>query len=189
MTNKFSSALLYRVARYYYVDNLSQTSINVSRFGEKFGAQTCYLNISCLKNPEEPFSKAERANIAQIASYWDRLDAAVFSLGAPRMLNDTYLKDELGLERFSETDNDPSASGEMLSQVFFPDGRRACPIGKGLSVVALPLERLREVPVTVCVAAGCYKAEPVWHAMKNGYVKTLIVDHLLAGEILKIAQK
>ena len=85
MTNKFSSALLYRVARYYYVDNLSQTSINVSRFGEKFGAQTCYLNISCLKNPEEPFSKAERANIAQIASYWDRLDAAVFSLGAPRM--------------------------------------------------------------------------------------------------------
>ena len=166
-----------------------QTSINVSRFGERFGAQTCYLNISCLRAPGEPFSETERMNIEQIRSYWDRLDAAVFSLGAPPVRNNMYLADELGIESFSETDNDPDARGEMLSQVFFSDGRGACPIGRGTTVVALPLERLRALPVTVCVAAGNYKAEPVWNAAKNGYIKTLAVDHLLAEEILRIAQK
>jgi len=166
-----------------------QTSINVSRFGEKFGSQTCYLNISSYHSPGETFNEAERVNIQQIKNYWDCLDAAVFSIGAPPVRNDIYLKDELGMERFSETDNDPEAQGEMLSQVFFSDGRKSCPIGNDMSVVAIPLERLNEVPITVCVAAGNYKAVPIYHAAKNGYIKTLIVDHLLAEEILYLAQK
>ena len=170
--------------------NLSlQTSINVSRFGEALGAQSCYLNISSLRDPSEPYNEAERVNIEHIESYWNKLDAAVVSLGAPPVLNTLYLTDEMAPANFSETDSDPAARGEMLSQVFYCDGRESCAISKLMAVVALPLERLREVPVTVCVAAGNYKAMPVWQAAKNGYFKNLVVDHLLAEEILEIAKQ
>lgn len=166
-----------------------QTSVNVSRFGEALGAQSCYLNISSLRDPSEPYNEFERVNLQQIEGYWSRLDAAIVSLGAPPVLNTLYLTDEMAPDNFSETDRDPAARGEMLSQVFYSDSRASCPISKLMSVVALPLERLREVPVTICVAAGDYKALPVWQAAKNGYFKTLVVDHLLAEKILEISRK
>ncbi|MGI6151984.1 MAG: sugar-binding transcriptional regulator [Christensenellales bacterium] len=167
-----------------------QTSINVSRFGERFGGQTYYLNISSAPGPMGRRSEAEVYNIRQIKEYWDQLDAAIFSLGAPPLENEIYLKDEMTMDMFSVNDVDPESRGEMLSQVFFSDGRPSCPVGKEEArVVALPLERLRTVPFTMLIAAGNYKAKPVYYACKNGYAKTLVIDHLMAEEILKFAQE
>ncbi|MEG0751546.1 MAG: sugar-binding domain-containing protein [Oscillospiraceae bacterium] len=165
-----------------------QTSINVSRFGERFGSQTYYLNISSLRGENDAFSEAETYNVRQIQDYWNHLDAAIYSLGSPPLYNDMYLKEELGPDKFSVTDSDPDGRGEMLSQVYFSDGRQSCPIGPGMSVVALPLEKLREVHRTICVAAGNYKAEPIFYAARNGYFRTLVVDHLLAEELLRVSQ-
>ncbi len=167
-----------------------QTGVNVSRFGERFVGQTYYLNISSGLSPNGQRSEAEAYNIRQIGEYWKQLDAAIFSLGAPPLENDIYLKDEMSMDMFSVSDVDPESRGEMLSQVFFSDGRPSCPVGREEArVIALPLEKLRAVPFTMLIAAGNYKAKPVYYACKNGYAKTLVVDHLLAEEILKIAMK
>lgn len=167
-----------------------QTSINVSRFGERFGGQTYYLNISSIMGPKGQRSEAEGHNIRQIGEYWNQLDAAIFSLGAPPLENDVYLKDEMTMDMFSVSDVDPENRGEMLSQVFFSDGRPSCPVGReNARVIALPLERLCAVPFTMLIAAGVYKAKPVYYACKNGYAKVLVIDHLMAEEMLKLAKK
>ena len=168
-----------------------QTSINVSRYGERFGSQTYYLNISSLRGPKEPRSNAEVYNISELEEYWNKLDAAIFSLGAPPLENVIYLKDEMTMDMFSVSDTDPNSRGEMLSQVFFSDGRPSCPVGRegGARVIALPLEKLRDVPITILVAAGNYKAKPIYYACRNGYAKTVVVDNLTAEEILKAAEE
>ncbi len=167
-----------------------QTGINVSRFGERFGGQTYYLNISNFRGATGQRSEAETYNIQELEEYWAKLDAAIFSLGAPPMENDIYLKNEMTMDMFTENDMDPNNRGEMLSQVFFSDERASCPIGKeGRRVVAFPLEKLRELRCTMLIAAGVKKAKPVYYACKKGYANTLVIDHLMAEEILKLAEE
>jgi len=167
-----------------------QTSNNVCRFGEKLDAQTYYLNISCMRGKYEGFSAAEQYNISQIRQYWDTLDAAIFSLGAAPLENYVYLETEMSADQFTIFDKDPEAQGEILSQVYFSDKERtAQPIGKDAVVVAMPLEKLRDVPYTLLVAAGNYKAEPLYYAVMNGYAKNIVIDHMLAEELLKICEE
>ena len=167
-----------------------QTSHNVSRFADKFGAETYYLNLSGFRRPNEPLNEAELYNVRQIEEYWEKLEAAIFSVGTPPLTDLCYMMDTIDPAQFTVTDSDPDGRGEILAQVYFSDGRPACHIGEGVvSMVSMPLERLRTIPVTICVAAGTYKAEPVYYAVMNGYVKTLIIDHLLAEAILKVADE
>jgi deoxyribonucleoside regulator len=162
-----------------------QTGINVSRFGERFGGQTYYLQISGMGRTR---TEAEEHNIRQIRAYWDQLDAAVFSLGPPPAENDIYLKDEMTADMFSPHDLDPDSRGEMLSQVFYASGRRSRPVGReDYRVIALPLEELRKVPLTILIAAGVHKAKPVYSACKNSYARVLVIDHLMAEELLRLA--
>lgn len=165
-----------------------QTSHNVSRFADKFGSETYYLNLSGFRRPNEPLNDAELFNVRQIEEYWARLEAAVFSVGTPPLTERCYMMDTIDPAQFTVTDADPDGRGEILSQVYFSDDRPACPIGQGVvSMVYLPLEQLKNVPVTVCVAAGSYKAEALYYAILHGYCKTIILDHLLAEELLKLA--
>ena len=39
------------------------------------------------------------------------------------------------------------------------------------------------------IAAGVKKAKPVYYACKKGYANTLVIDHLMAEEILKLAEE
>lgn len=170
-----------------------QNSTIVSRYGERFGAETYYLNISGKLLPGESRPASDVHNIEQLEEYWKRMDAAIFGLGFPPVTNDHYLKKELAITDFSERDFDPDARGEMLSQVYFSDGS-ACPVGgekaekEQRNVIAFPLQHLKDIPQTICLAAG-EKAEPVYYAAKNKYFKTLITDHLLAQKILAIIER
>ncbi len=176
------------------VSNLSlrnrflQTSNIVSRYGERFDSETYYLNISAVKAPNEPRTESEILNIRQLEQYWDSLDVALISLGAPPLENTQYLQTMIAPDMFSARDVDPDARGEMLSQTYFSDGT-FCPIGRNIEVVAFPLDRLRDVPSVICLAAGTYKAEPLLYAARNGFFKTLITDHLTAQEILRLLKK
>lgn len=162
-----------------------QTGENVSRYGSRFGGQTYYLNVSMCK-PTDPRPLAEEYNVAQIHEYWNRLDAAVFSLGAPPTREKCYMVDELNRDMFSVTDLDPDAKAEILSQMVFADERPSRLIGRNIAIEAFPLEQLKRVPRTVLMAAGNYKAEPVLWAARKGYFNTLIVDHLLAEQLLRL---
>ena len=166
-----------------------QTSINVSRFSEALGAQSLYLNISNLRDADVPYNAAEEANIKMIEDSWNKLDVAIFSLGPAPVNNFLYLQEELVSEDFTEADMSSAAMGEMLSQTIFNDGRPASPIGKKNTVIAFPLENLRNLKNAVLLAACHYKAEPAYWAIRNGYCNTFITDHLLAMDVLELARK
>ena len=167
-----------------------QNSTIVSRYGERFGAETYYLNISGMLLPGESRPRSDIYNIEQLKEYWRRMDAAVFGLGNPPVKNEHYLKKELSMADFSSWDTDPDARGEMLSQTYLSDGT-AFPLGgeRDRNVIAFPLDALRNIPQTILLAATEEKAEPVFYAAKNGYFKTLITDHLAAQKILAIAEE
>jgi len=176
------------VSNYSVRNRFLQTSTIVSRYGERFGAQTYYLNISSVKRPDEQRTESEILNIKQLESYWNQMDAAVLSLGAS-------LKDDGNNPYQSEVarlvtgvgDQDRER-GEMLSQLYFADGARGW-MGRDAEVVAFPLEKLKNVKNVVCIAGGFGKAEAIVYAAKNGYFKTLITDHLTATEMLEAMAK
>ncbi len=165
-----------------------QNSTIVSRYGERLGAGTYYLNISGGLLPGESRPTSDLSNIEQLKKYWNSMDAAIFGVGNPPVKNEHYLKKELAISEFSERDLDPDARGEMLSQTFFSKGSPS-PVGLSKeNVVAVPLEQLKTIPQTICVAAGEDKAAPLYYAAKRGYYKTLVTDHLAAQKILSLIE-
>lgn len=174
------------VSNYSVRNRFLQTSTIVSRYGERFGAQTYYLNISGVKRPDEHRTESEILNITQLESYWDRMDAAILGLGAPLKGTNPY-QSELG--RFGAGEDETERErGEMLSQLYFANG--ACRwMGRDVEVVAFPLEKLKDINNVICIAGGVGKAEPIVYAAKNGYFKTLVTDHLTAISALDALSK
>ncbi len=171
------------VSNYSVRNRFLQTSTIVSRYGERFGAQTYYLNISGVKRPDEHRTESEILNIRQLESYWEKMDAAVLSLGAPLKGNNPYYSE---VARFASEEE--RERGEMLSQLYFANGT-SCWMGRDVEVVAFPLGKLKDVKNVVCIAGGFGKAEPIVYAAKNGYFKTLITDHLTAISALEALAK
>jgi len=173
------------VSNYSVRNRFLQTSTIVSRYGERFGAQTYYLNISGVKRPDEQRTESEILNIRQLEGYWARMDAAVLSLGAPLMGRNPYHKE---LAQYSAEGGGEPERGEMLSQLYFSNGD-ICWMGSDVEIVAFPLNRLKNVKNVICIAGGLDKARPILYAAKNGYFKTLITDHLTATEMLDAMAK
>jgi deoxyribonucleoside regulator len=174
------------VSNYSVRNRFLQTSTIVSRYGERFGAQTYYLNISGVKRPEEQRTESEILNIRQLERYWSEMDAAVLSLGAPLKGKNPY-HSELAIYS-AEGDDEQSERGEMLSQLYFSNGE-TCWMGRDAEIVAFPLSKLKDVKNVICIAGGLDKAKPILYASKNGYFKTLITDHLTATEMLDALAK
>ena len=175
------------VSNYSVNNRFLQTSTIVSRYGERFGADTYYLNISGVKRVGEPRTQSEIVNIQQLESYWDKMDAAIVSLGAPLRHGKNPYESEV--EKYSKGDGDAvKERGEMISQLFFSSGE-SCLMGREIEVVAFPLDKLKKVKNVICIAGGVGKAEPIVYASRNGYFKTLITDHLTAGAMLEFLAK
>ncbi len=100
------------VSNYSVRNRFLQTSTIVSRYGERFGAQTYYLNISGVKRPDEQRTESEILNIKQLESYWEKMDAAVMSLGTPLKGKNPYHSE---VARFAS--DEERERGEMLSQL------------------------------------------------------------------------
>lgn len=174
------------VSNYSVRNRFLQTSTIVSRYGERFGAQTYYLNISGVKRPDEHRTESEILNIRQLEYYWTCMDAAVLGLGAPLKGKNPYHSE---LAHFgAEGEDDQRERGEMLSQLYFSNGD-TCWMGRDVEIVAFPLNRLKDIKNVICIAGGLDKAEPIIYAAKNGYLKTLITDHLTATEMLDALAK
>lgn len=56
-------------------------------------------------------------------------------------------------------------------------------------VIGISLEDLKNIDNVVAVAAGTKKAKSVFGALNGGYINTLIIDELLALEVLKLYRR
>lgn len=174
------------VSNYSVHNRFLQTSTIVSRYGERFGADTYYLNISGVKKVGEHRTESELMNIKQLEQYWSRMDAAIVSLGAPLINAKNPYESEV--KEFSRGKDANRECGELISQLYYANGESHV-MGWEIEVVTFPLDKLKKIKNVICISGGVGKAMPNIQAARNGYYKTLITDHLTAQAMLDILAK
>jgi DNA-binding transcriptional regulator LsrR (DeoR family) len=71
-----------------------------------------------------------------------------------------------------------------MAQVFYENGS-CCSVNRNFDIVAIDLQRLREIHTVVCIAAGSKKVKALINAARGGFYNTLVVDAPTAEEMLK----
>ena len=109
------------------------------------------------------------AGVRAIVELWDRLDVALYGIGAP-----SWSAAAVG-ERVDRELAAAGAIGEVLVAPFDIDGRFVCPTLRE-RVIAFDARSLGRVPVSIAVASGPGKVRPILGALRSGVVRTLVTD-------------
>ncbi len=119
------------------------------------------------------------AGLRSVFELWDRLDVALFGIGGRGWTEAT-----LGPELAGRID-ERGAVGEVLIAPLNLDGTFVADELRE-RVIAFDARDLRRVPVTIGVAAGAAKAEPILAALRAGVVNTLVTDVQTAEAVVAL---
>jgi DNA-binding transcriptional regulator LsrR (DeoR family) len=120
------------------------------------------------------------AGIRSVLELWERVDVALFGIGA-RAWSEATLGS--GVTR---TLDDSGAVGEVLIAPFDANGAFVCDALRD-RVIAFDARRLTRVPVTIGVAGGPAKVAPILGALRAGVVNTLVTDASTADAVASAA--
>jgi DNA-binding transcriptional regulator LsrR (DeoR family) len=150
------------------------------RIGDALGGQVRGLMAPGLvDDAATQRSLVAHAGVRAIVELWDRVDVAVFGIGAP-----AWRAASLGAAVERELDA-AAAVGEVLVAPFDLDGRFVCPALRE-RVIALDARRLGRIPVSIGVAAGEGKVRPILGALRAGVVRTLVTDVATAEAVVAL---
>lgn len=119
------------------------------------------------------------AGVQSILALWDRLDVALFGIGAP-----SWSEATLGGEVVRDLES-RGAVGELLIAPFDLTGHF---VGKELHkrVIAFDARELPRVPVTIGVGGGPSKVRPILGALRARAVNTLVTDVRSAEAVVEL---
>lgn len=119
------------------------------------------------------------AGVQVILHLWERLDIALFGIGG-RVWGDASFGPQIVREI-----EEGGAVGEMLIAPYDINGRF---LGDALRerTIAFDARELRKVPVTIGVAGGPSKVEPILGALRTGAVKVLVTDVTTAEAVVDL---
>ena len=120
------------------------------------------------------------AGIRTVLELWERLDVALFGIGAR-----AWSEAALGPDVARKLD-DGGAVGEVLIAPFDADGGFVCDTLRD-RVIAFDARQLARVPVTIGVAGGPAKVVPILGALRAGIVNTLVTDASTAEAVATAA--
>ena len=121
------------------------------------------------------------AGVRSILALWERLDVALFGIGAPSW-SESAVGDDIVRDLESR-----GAVGELLIAPFDLRGRF---VGKELRkrVIAFDARELQRVPVTIGVGGGPSKVRPILGALRARAVNTLVTDVRTAEAVAELAE-
>jgi DNA-binding transcriptional regulator LsrR (DeoR family) len=119
------------------------------------------------------------AGVRSVLALWDRLDVAMFGIGGR-----IWTEAALGREVVDEIAA-AGAVGEVLIAPFDVHGRFVAERLRGRTIAFDPRD-LGRVPVTVGVAGGPSKIEPILGALRGGFVNTLVTDVATAEGVVAL---
>ena len=119
------------------------------------------------------------AGVRAILDLWERLDVALFGIGAP-----AWSIAAVGHDVEQQLDA-AEAVGEVLVAPFDLDGRFVCPALRE-RVIAFEARRLGRLPVAIGVASGESKVRPILGALRAGIVRTLVTDVATAEAVVAL---
>lgn len=120
--------------------------------------------------------------VRSVTDLWRRLDVAILGIGGP-----SWTEASIGGPAVAEL-RAAAAVGEVLIAPFDIDGRL---VGESLRTrtIAFDARRLRDVGMSIGVAAGPAKVAPILGALRGGFVNVLVTDVTTAEAVAKLARE
>jgi DNA-binding transcriptional regulator LsrR (DeoR family) len=148
------------------------------RLAERVGGTPTFLYAPALPGPDLYETLLADASTRRITELWSSARCAVLGVGAPPATRTT-------LPRFVPSDTRVlrSAVGDICSRFYDHDGDPVEFPGSE-RLIATSLERLRNIPVSIALAAGASKVPSLLAAARAGYFNQLVTDPETALAIL-----
>ncbi|MGI6250082.1 MAG: sugar-binding transcriptional regulator [Anaerolineaceae bacterium] len=158
-----------------------QSNVIVDRFAEKFNARSYYTSVPAFYQRDARKMPIEQDRYERLKQRWKNLDAAVVGLG-PKFSDGDFLISEVS-EEYKQLIANSQAVGDILASFFYEDGS-ILESSAYYEQISLPLEKLKSIPVVICMAGGDTKVRGLVSAARHGYYKTLITDQRTAQLML-----
>ena len=160
-----------------------QTNEITRSFAARVGGRPVFLYAPALPGPAAHATLLEDPAINQVLRLWERARCAVVGIGAPpssRRAVPAFVPEAAGRL--------PGAVGDVCSR--FYDGAGAEVAFPGSErLLALPLERLREMESSIAVVAGHEKVAGLLVAARAGFFNRLVTDATTASLLLRAARR
>jgi DNA-binding transcriptional regulator LsrR (DeoR family) len=155
-----------------------QTNEITRLVANRLGGRANYLFAPALPGPELYRSLLNDPSIQRVLDLWPHARCALMGVGAAPLTR-------TDIPGFVPTASSSlrSAVGDVCSRFFDRDGEPVAFEG-GERLIAVELEALRHIPVTIGVAVGKDKVEPIIAAARGRYFNRLVTDAVTAGDIL-----
>ncbi len=155
-----------------------QTNEITRLVANRIGGRANYLFAPALPGVELYQSLVNDPGIQRVLHLWPRARCALMGIGAPPLTRSD-------IPRFVPTGSSSlrAAVGDVCSRFYDRDG---APVDfeDGERLIALELETLRHIPVTIAVAVGKDKIESIVAGASGGYFNRLVTDPVTANDIL-----
>ena len=155
-----------------------QTNEITRLVANRVGGRPNYLFAPALPGPDLYPSLLKDPSIQRVLHLWPRARCALMGVGAPPLIRSD-------IPRFVPTDSTSlrSAVGDVCSRFYDRAGDEVDFDGRE-RLIAVELEALRHVPVTIAVAVGQDKISSIIAGARGGYFNQLVTDPATATAIL-----
>ncbi|HET7666497.1 MAG TPA: sugar-binding domain-containing protein [Mycobacterium sp.] len=155
-----------------------QTNEITRLVANRIGGRPNYLFAPALPGPDLYPSLLNDPSIQRVLHLWPRARCALMGVGAPPLLR-------ADIPRFVPTGSDSlrAAVGDVCSRFYDRSGGEVDFEGRD-RLIAVELEALQHIPVTIAVAVGTDKIASIVAGARGGYFNQLVTDPATAAAIL-----
>lgn len=154
------------------------------KIASAFKAQSHYLYAPAIsKTTEIRAAIMQDDNYIKITHYWDKLNIAIVGIGAPVKSSNLVWAGAFGKKSIDELAN-AGVVGEICS-VFYDINGQIIKTGLSDKIIAIDLEKLRQVKYSIGIAASLEKVPAIYGALKGNLINVLISDEKTAKLLLK----
>ncbi|HKV20782.1 MAG TPA: sugar-binding domain-containing protein [Mycobacterium sp.] len=155
-----------------------QTNEITRLVANRVGGRPNYLFAPALPGHDLYPSLLKDPSIQRVLHLWPHARCVLMGVGAPPLMRSD-------IPRFVPTESSSlrAAVGDVCSRFFDRDGEEVAFDGHD-RLIAVELEALRHIPVTIAVAVGKDKIESIIAGSRGGYFNQLVTDPSTAAAIL-----
>lgn len=160
-----------------------QTNEITRSFAARVGGRPVFLHAPALPGPAAHATLLEDPAIGQVLALWERARCAVVGIGAPPSSHralPAFVPEVAGQL--------PGAVGDVCSRFYDGDGAEVVFPGSE-RLLALSLERLRQVESSIAVAAGHEKVTGMLVAARAGFFDRLVTDAATATLLVRAVRR
>lgn len=170
------------------VQGMHHTNLNylVAELAQKLGGRAYQLHAPAfVDSPEERETLLGLRQVGDILALARQARIALVGIGAVSPISSSYFQftslDTAAMTAIVEGEH---GVGEILAHIYTADGR-LCASDYARRVVALSPEELKNIPITIGLAATDSKILPVYGMLKGRFLNRLITDEQVATCVLE----